>query len=304
MSDFEAIPIDDLSREDWLALRRDYIGGSDAASVVGVSPWRSPYGLALDKLGVLPVETETSEAMELGNHFERTVAEYTLRKLNEVDPGWTLDLSCKASMYVSTLHPFAAVNLDGVLTAPDGRTWGYEGKLTNTITLRKDWGGGRVPAHYELQVIHAMAVRPDLVGFVVAASAGTAYEYAFVERDDAAIARLMEHEAAFRAMLDRGEVPAPSGSEQDTDILAMLHPDATGEVTLPDEFADVAAEYLASKEAAKVADKSRRECANRLREALGDAALGRAGDYTIRRVVSDVPEHLVKASHRDYLTIR
>ena len=39
------------SREEWLALRRGYIGGSDAAAVVGLSPYVTPYQVWAEKTG-------------------------------------------------------------------------------------------------------------------------------------------------------------------------------------------------------------------------------------------------------------
>ena len=39
-----------LSREDWLAYRRQGIGGSDAAAVLGISPFRTAVDLYYDKL--------------------------------------------------------------------------------------------------------------------------------------------------------------------------------------------------------------------------------------------------------------
>ncbi|CAG9257981.1 hypothetical protein BDI4_570036 [Burkholderia diffusa] len=41
----------DLSRDDWLAVRRTGIGGSDAASAVGLNPYMSALELWLDKTG-------------------------------------------------------------------------------------------------------------------------------------------------------------------------------------------------------------------------------------------------------------
>ena len=44
-------PTDGLSREEWLAFRRKGIGGSDAAAVLGISPFRTGVDLYYDKLG-------------------------------------------------------------------------------------------------------------------------------------------------------------------------------------------------------------------------------------------------------------
>lgn len=47
----EKISTKNMSREEWLAHRRNGIGGSDAAAVVGMSEYTSPYMLWCDKTG-------------------------------------------------------------------------------------------------------------------------------------------------------------------------------------------------------------------------------------------------------------
>lgn len=48
-----------LTREQWLDERRSGIGGSDAAVVLGISPWKTRYQLFLEKRGELPQQPDT-----------------------------------------------------------------------------------------------------------------------------------------------------------------------------------------------------------------------------------------------------
>ena len=64
----------DLTREEWLAYRRTGIGGSDAAAVIGLNPYRSTIELYADKMGMMP-EKEDNEAMRLGRDLEQYVAD-------------------------------------------------------------------------------------------------------------------------------------------------------------------------------------------------------------------------------------
>jgi len=41
----------DMPREQWLELRRQGIGGSDAAAILGMNPWKSPMDVWLEKTG-------------------------------------------------------------------------------------------------------------------------------------------------------------------------------------------------------------------------------------------------------------
>ena len=49
------VSTEDLPREQWLEYRRKGIGGSDAAAVLGISPFRTGRDLYYDKLNTMPV---------------------------------------------------------------------------------------------------------------------------------------------------------------------------------------------------------------------------------------------------------
>lgn len=63
----------DLSREDWLKERQRGIGGSDDAAIAGVSRWKSPVAVWLDKTGQVEPE-EAGEAAYWGTMLEDIVA--------------------------------------------------------------------------------------------------------------------------------------------------------------------------------------------------------------------------------------
>lgn len=53
--------------------RRKYIGASDISAIMGLSQWRTPYDIYLEKTGKLEEETKTSQAADVGNAFERGI---------------------------------------------------------------------------------------------------------------------------------------------------------------------------------------------------------------------------------------
>ncbi len=59
-------------REAWLAARRTVISGTDAAKVLGISPFGAPIDVYLDKLGLAQPKPVT-EQMEAGKRFEPTI---------------------------------------------------------------------------------------------------------------------------------------------------------------------------------------------------------------------------------------
>ena len=67
------IPTIGMSREEWLEHRRNTIGGSDAAALLGLNRWSSPLSVYMDKKGITPDKPDNL-AMRLGREFEDVVA--------------------------------------------------------------------------------------------------------------------------------------------------------------------------------------------------------------------------------------
>ena len=77
------VDTENLSREDWLSWRRRGIGGSDAAAVMGLSPFCTKRDLYYDKRDIQPVMDEEEDnwvAKEVGHRLEELVAEIFARK--------------------------------------------------------------------------------------------------------------------------------------------------------------------------------------------------------------------------------
>ena len=72
--------------EAWEKLRMQGIGGSDVAVIMGYNPWKKPYELYCEKVGLIePEDLSDNEAVEWGVELEPIVAkkfsENTRKKL-------------------------------------------------------------------------------------------------------------------------------------------------------------------------------------------------------------------------------
>lgn len=144
----------DLSREEWLAYRRQGLGGSDAASVLGISPFRTAMDLYYDKRN-LPIEDDEGNwvAMEVGTLLEDLVARIFAKKTG-------LKIYRRKCMFQHPAHPWMLADLDFLVEMPDGSTAILECKTTN-YNARDKWeydGKPIVPVYYESQGRHYMAV--------------------------------------------------------------------------------------------------------------------------------------------------
>ena len=66
-------------RAAWLDARKGYVGGSEVAALLGLSPWRTAVDVYLDKSGRRADEQEPSEALRLGTELE----DYAARRYAE-----------------------------------------------------------------------------------------------------------------------------------------------------------------------------------------------------------------------------
>ena len=143
-----------LARPDWLELRRKGLGGSDAAAVLGISPFRTARDLYYDKLGVVTADDQANwVALEVGNLLEPLVA-----RIFEAKTG--LKPYQRKCMFQHPLYPWMLADLDYLVDLPDGTTAILEIKTTNYNAKDKWWYNGAeiVPVYYEAQGRHYMTV--------------------------------------------------------------------------------------------------------------------------------------------------
>ena len=184
----------------WLELRRSGIGGSDAASALGLSPWRSAYELYLDKLGELEAKPP-NDSMLWGVRLEPLVLqEYANRTGRRVVRPRTT--------FRSERHAFMLANLDGIAddrlveakTARSGDGWGES-------------GSDEIPLAYLLQVQHYMAVTLKPVTDVAVLIGGVDFRLYEIPADREMQELLVEEEAAFWERVRRRDPPAPVSVE-------------------------------------------------------------------------------------------
>lgn len=143
-----------LTRPDWLEYRRKGLGGSDAAAVLNVSPFRTARDLYFDKLGIVTADDQANwVALEVGNLLEPLVARIFAEKTG-------LNIYQRKCMFQHPYHPWMLADLDYLVDLPDGSTAILEIKTTNYNAKDKWWYNGEeiVPVYYETQGRHYMAV--------------------------------------------------------------------------------------------------------------------------------------------------
>ena len=254
---------------DWLELRKQGIGGSDASVVCGINRYKSPVELWLDKTGQLPPQ-EAGEAAYWGTQLEPFVrAEFTKRTGIEVS-------QCK-NLLQSEEHPFMLANLDGICEVPDVGTCIFEAKTASAYKAG-EWED-TIPDEYQLQIQHYMAVTGYAGTYIAVLIGGNTFRWKFVERDEELIAMLIELEADFWNHVQDCTPPPLDGSDAAAKFLAQRFPSSVPKSTikLPDTAADLLAQYDEACEQLEIITEQKQEAENLLKEMLGDNEIGTAG---------------------------
>lgn len=213
----------DLPRDDWLGVRRQGIGSSDAAAAVGLNPYKSQLELWMEKTGrqaALPqVDPNDEESpMYWGNILEPIVAaHYTKRTGNRVR-------RINAVLQHSA-HPWMLANIDReVIGCPDVQI--LECK-TAGINGAKLWRDG-VPEYVQLQVQHQLAVTGKQSADVAVLLGGQALEVHRIDRDEVLIGRLITLQTQFWQYVESDTPPPADGSESADLALRCLYPKDSG----------------------------------------------------------------------------
>lgn len=168
-----------LTEDEWLAWRKKGIGGSDVASALGLSPYRTARELYYDKIGIEPeIEGEDkSITFEIGHLLEDVVAQIFAKKT-----GFTVYRD--QTMYQHPLYPFMLADVDRFVHLPDGKTAILECKTAH-YDVQYLWANGAVPRHYELQVRHYMSVMNIDVAYIACLFSNSEVDFVWrkIERD-------------------------------------------------------------------------------------------------------------------------
>lgn len=227
-----------MSREEWLKLRRNGIGGSDAAAVAGLHPYKSPMAVWMEKTGQIELPETDSESAEWGLLLEDLVAKKFAEKTG-------LRIQRSYRLYRHPEHRFMLGNVDRLVTDDKKRRGVLEVKTTSEFN-RSDWidsdaddtgEANRIPDHYMIQLQHYLAVLGLDYGFFAVLIGGNKFRYKYVERDERIIKHLIELEGRFwRENVEKMQMPEIDGSESSTELLNHLYPDSRPEsrITLPE----------------------------------------------------------------------
>ena len=267
------VSTENLSYEDWLEYRKAGIGGSDASVVCGISRYKSPVELWMEKTGQMP-QREAGEAAYWGNRLEALVREEFAKRTG-------IEVSKPSVILRSEEHPFMLANLDGTCEHPDHGACIFEAKTASAYRAG-EWENS-IPDEYMVQVQHYMAVTGYAGAYIAVLIGGNSFRWTFVERDEELIAMLIELESDFWAHVRSETPPALDGSDASAKFLSKRFPTSVpkSQLILPDGAGELLLQYDEACEQLKALTEQKQRVENLLKQMMGEYEIGTAGERVI-----------------------
>lgn len=263
------INIKDISREVWLDLRRNSIGGSDAAAACGASPWKSPLELYAEKKGMI-ADKETNESMRRGLYLEEYVAqrfeEETGKKVRRDN-----------FMYEDDELPYLTCNIDRVIV---GENAALECKTASDF-IRYDIDVGEIPIQYYYQLQHYMMI----MGYeymYIAFSTTFKFVWHRVERNQDFIDSMREAETDFWVNYVEADVkPEVDASESSMETVRELYPEEVPDSEIYLTIDDLGREYFMWQNAKKHAEDQMNFIKTKICDQLGEFEKGSSDEFRV-----------------------
>lgn len=258
--------------EKWLETRALGIGGSDAAVIMGMNPYKSPYQLWLEKTG-------QAEAPDLsGNQY---VYWGTKNEANIAD--WFQEETGKKVKRLGTLqsreYPFMLANVDRTVI---GENAGLEIKTAGVRQYRK-WKDDEIPDAYYCQCLHYMAVTGADYWYIAVLLGGNEAKWKRIERNEEDIQHLIMAETDFWKLVETRTPPPVDGSDSCAAALSAQYKggDPNSSVVLQPSAEDVIESLENDKAIMDALKKQITEKENRLKALLGNAEEGTTDHYRV-----------------------
>jgi len=288
MDNVKIVPVWDKTESEWLELRKNGIGGSDAGTICGVNKYNSPYALWSEKAGIVERTFEGNEATEWGHILERPIADKYAKDYNcavvewpviiwSTDPDKNFMFANLDFLIVKPSEQFPA----GVVTdwrsdvPPVGIERILEVKTAGIASPGNPgaWANNQVPQSYMLQGYHYGVVTGVKSITFCALIGGQGIQVRNMHWDENIAENLVAAESMFWDAVVTLSPPATDGSDATESAQSKMYPrHKDGKVYEGgSELRELWAEFTLAKENSEAAEKERKRLRAQILELVGDA---------------------------------
>lgn len=263
-----------MDKNTWMKERQKGIGGSDAAPVLGMSRWKTPFQIYLEKTEELIQEEKENERIYWGNILEDIVAKEFEKRTGK-------KVRRRNAILQHPDYPFMLANIDREVI---GENAGLECKTSSAYSF-KEWEDEEIPPEYLIQCNHYMAVTGCEKWYIAVLIGGNKYLYKEIQRDEELIQAIIKGEERFwnEHVLAKNP-PAIDGSSAAEKYIKERFEKAESMKTV-ELGAKVKADIERLKlltEQIKMLETDKSEIENRIKLEMADAERGYIGSWEVR----------------------
>jgi putative phage-type endonuclease len=248
--------------------RQKYIGGSDVAAILGISPWRTALQVWQEKTTPRAGDDD-KPIFTRGKRMEPYVIDLLAEECGLV-------IVARGNRYRDPEHPFLCAEID----AETDDATNIEIKTVNPFNA-KEWGeekSDEIPIHYAAQAMHGLMVTGRAVcifGVLIGSDDFRTYR---IDRDDETIAGIRAKEIEFWQSIQTDNPPAPVNAD---DVLRMFARDNGEIISAQAEIAAAVERLAAVKEAIKTAKAEQEAIEDQIKIFMGAASTLAYGGKTL-----------------------
>lgn len=242
--------------------RTKYLGGSDAAGILGISPWRTPLDVYLDKVTPRSLESDPSKARVFARG--KRMEPYVIDLLAE-ETG--LQIIARGQRYIDPELDFLAAEIDAEAAGGEN----IEIKTVSPFKA-KEWGEEQtdaIPVHYTAQAMHGLMVTGKTVCVFGVLIGGDDFRIYRVERDEETIAAMRQREVDFWQRVQSQRPPDPTAV---SDIMRLFGADSGATLEASGDVLDAALRLQGIAVEAKALDAEAATLRERVQLAMRDAS--------------------------------
>jgi putative phage-type endonuclease len=274
--------------------RKNYIGASEAAAVMGMSRWNSPLDIWAAKTGAIPIEEQGENLpAEVGTELEDFIArKFTIKTGKKVH--------AVKEAFIHKNYPYIRAHIDrkvegerAILQCKTCAAWKW-----------KEWEDEDIPADYIIQEYQELACSGYDKAYIAILIGNHDFKIKEVIADKQAINAVIQKEVYFWENFVKTKVMPDIIKGSDDEILQKMFPSAVeGEVvSLPDTANAMIESLEAFKQDMKALKGAEDKIKNQLKAMLGNSELGNTGLYRVKWGNVHKDEYTVKA--QDYRQLR
>ena len=259
------------SHEEWLKIRKGYIGGSDAGAIIGLNPYNSAFSVWAEKTGQTP-EFEGNISTRVGTYLEDLVAKLFMEETGKQVQRMNFTI-------VNADYPWACANIDREVIGEDAV---LEIKTTTSFGAIKKFRSGEYPEQWYGQMVHYLAVTGAKKAYLAALENNRELRVFELDRDEEEIKALMDAEREFwNTYVLPKKTPPVDGHSATSEAIKKIFSEEAGDNIDLSGFLDVFQQRKAVNEQIKNLKTELDGLDNRLKVAMGSMAKGTCGRFSV-----------------------